>query len=322
MPIDLDRSARRWRGALAVGAFALAAVVAAALARAARPEWRQAQERAGAGRGIAQFSTCEGEVDRCLTCHPKSALAGGHSMSLSRHRPEVMGCGACHGGAPRALTARAAHAAPGTDRPDPRMKGAHLQASCAKCHVPGDRPGMEHLTRGAGLFLELGCAVCHPLAGGGRGGWDFGPDLRGIGRRSPASLEIAILEPARRQKGSTMPSFAHAFAADPGSLEDLLVFLESLALPPAEQGHCSARAKSAALAELPCAACHAGSGGKAGGRLRHRCAYIEARKDSLACESCHPGAVPAAGPRGEACPFVEEQRGACAACHGRPGAGP
>ncbi len=320
MPTDLATSARRWRGALTAAAIALAAVIGVALARAARPEWRLVQERAGAGRGIAQVETCQGQVDRCLTCHPKAGLAGGHSLSLARHPPERMGCGACHGGSPRALTAHAAHAAPGTDRPDPRLKGPHLQASCAQCHVPGDRPGMEHLARGAALFTELGCAVCHPLQGNGRGGWDFGPDLRAIGRKSPAYLEIALLEPSRRQKGSTMPSFAHTFAADPGSLEDLLVFLESLALPTADRGDCSARAKRAALAELPCASCHAGPAGKASGRLGHRCVYIEAHKDSLACASCHAEAVPTPGELGGACPFVEEQRGACAACHGASGA--
>lgn len=317
MSIDLEKSARRWRAALTAAAFALAAVVAGALARAARPEWRQVQERAGAAPGIVQLTTCEGEVDRCLTCHPRAALAGGHSPPLGRHRPEVMGCGACHGGAPRALAARAAHAAPGTDRPDPRLEGAHLQASCAKCHVPGDRPGMEHLTRGAGLFTELGCAVCHPLSGGGLGGGDFGPDLRAAGRKSPAALELALFEPTRRQPGSTMPSFAHAFAADRASLEDLLVFLESLPLPLAEAGVCSVRAKSASMVGLPCATCHAGAGGKASGRLRHRCLYIQSRKESLACGSCHAQGVPSGGAAAGACPFIEEQRGACAACHGQ-----
>jgi hypothetical protein len=290
------------------------AVLAAALARAARPEWRAAQSRQGASLGIVQFETCEGEVDRCLTCHPKASAAKGHAPSLAGHPPEKIGCGACHGGTPRGLTAKAAHAAPGTLGRDPRLKGAHLQASCAKCHAPGDGPGMEHLVRGATIFAELGCAVCHPLQGGGRGGWDFGPDLRAIGRRSPQSLEQALFEPTRRLKGSSMPSFAHAFEGDKGSLEDLVVFLESLALP-RPGADCSARGKSAALVALSCADCHAGEGGRASGRLVHRCLYIQARKGSLACASCHTQGIPAAGASGGSCPFVAEQRGACAACH-------
>jgi hypothetical protein len=325
---------------LLLSAALLAAVGVAVALRSAGPAWEVFQERyrdlAGLPPdrplGIEQLNACTGEVDRCTTCHlgvlrpdllePQVPLPlRAHPPGLDKHPPHQMGCSACHGGTGRALEQVAAHGFPGSREVDVFHRQPHLQAACARCHVPGDSPGMETLVRGANLYLELGCQMCHPLTGDGRGGWDFGPDLRASGRRSVKFLRTSLVDPSANFAQSTMPSFAVTFENEPAALEDLVVFLESLVLPRAIG--CDLRQRSTALVRLPCASCHA-AGGKAGGRFAHRCTYILQRSDQLSCASCHPQGVPAPGPQGERCPVLVEQRKACAACHDQAegGAGP
>jgi len=331
--IDLQADARFWRRATFAGSVLMLAVLAAAGVQAFRGDWRAHQRAfkamgavpADRALGLVQAQTCAGEVDRCATCHlgaerkdltdPKIAQPlRAHSVPLDAHASHGVGCADCHGGSARALSAAIAHAFPGSADLDPMMKPPHLQASCARCHVPGETAGMEHLVRGAGLFAKYGCGICHPLSGDGRGGWDFGPDLRAGGRKSARYLETSLVDPAANFPDSTMPSFATAREADPAGFTDLIVFLESLQLPRAPAA-CSLRERSAPLAALPCASCHAGEAGKAGGRLEHRCAYLLAHRE-LACAGCHPAAIPAATTQGGGvCPVEREHRGACAACH-------
>jgi len=334
--LDLQRDARRLRGAVLVGALLVLGVLAAAGARALHPEWRRHQSAfraAGAvaadrDLGLVQAQTCTGEIDRCATCHlgaERKDLARlaqplrSHPFPLDAHASRGVGCSDCHGGSARALSASVAHAFPGSTAKDPMMREPHIQASCARCHVPGEVRGTERLVRGARLFAQCGCGVCHPLSGAGRGGWDFGPALRAGGRRSTSYLEASLVDPAANFPESTMPSFATARDGDPEGFTDLLVFLESLELPQAAPS-CSLRQRSAALAATACATCHAGEAGRAGGRLAHRCAYL-LEHEELACAGCHPAAVPAATPERKGfCPVELEHRGACAACHD-PGSG-
>jgi len=331
--LDLQADERRVRRAVLAAAAVAFAALALAGAQALRPGWREPQRAFKAmgaipkdrELGIVQAETCTGEVDRCATCHlgaerkdltdPKIAQPlRAHSVPLDRHAARAVGCSDCHGGSGRALDAKVAHAFPGSLALDPMLKPPHLQAGCARCHVPGDFPGMERLVHGSKIFATYGCGICHPLSGGGRGGWDFGPDLRAGGRKSLAYLETSLVEPAANFPESTMPSFATAKNADPEGFTDLLIFLESLELPRAPQS-CSLRQKSAPLAAMPCASCHAGAAGKASGRVEHRCVYLLAHPE-LSCAGCHPAAIPAATKeRGGVCPVEREHRGACAACH-------
>ncbi len=332
MPLDPKNDARRLRRAFAGGALCIAAVCTIVAVRGLTQPWRQYQERYRAlatyvvdhENGLIQIQACTGDVDRCTTCHrgiENQSPAGvtyplplrTHSVSLTGHPTDQVGCSACHGGTGRALIPSVAHAAPGTDTTDPLQTSPHMQASCARCHVPGDGKGMERLTKGVERFLTLGCNGCHPLSGEGRGGWDFGPDLRAIGRRSLTYLEQSLVEPTANFQGSTMPSFRHTFAGDREALTDLQIFLESLVLP--RPTTCSLRGRSTALVEAPCISCHAGPAGKAGGAFRHRCVYIvDWYRDELRCGRCHMSGVPEAGERRE-CPFVGEHRKACVACH-------
>lgn len=332
MAIDLQADARRLRASILVGSLLVLATLAAAGVQAGRPGWKkhQADFRAlGAvpadrSLGIVQAETCTDQVDRCATCHlgaerrdlagqGVAAPLGAHPFPLDAHASRSVGCADCHGGSARALDAAVAHAFPGDAARDPMMREPHIQASCVRCHVPGDVQGMERLVHGSRVFAEWGCGICHPLSGGGRGGWDFGPDLRAGGRKSVAYLETSLTEPAANFPESTMPSFATVAKADEAAFTDLVIFLQSLELSRAST--CSLRERSARLAAMPCASCHAGPAGQASGRLQHRCLYLAERKDQLACAGCHPQAIPAAGAGAGVCPVEREHRGACAACH-------
>jgi hypothetical protein len=330
---NLKRDHRRWRLLLLLASAALLAVLAAAAWREHNTPWRVLQRQYLETRdrakddemGIRQLVSCDGEVDRCPTCHLEAVRQGPavssiprlfrpHGPGLGHHDPQRMGCSACHGGNGRALNPRASHAAPGAAR-DPLMTEPHLQASCARCHVPGDKPGQERLLEGAGLYAGLGCPVCHPLTDQGLGGLDFGPDLRGIGRKSPAYLETSLVDPAANFAGSTMPSFRLALGESEAAMESLVIYLESLALPRARE--CRDRDRSRSLAEAPCASCHGGEGGRAQGRKTHLCPYLLERKAELRCAGCHPKEIPPPGAGKGYCPLVKQHREACAVCHER-----
>jgi hypothetical protein len=331
---ELARQHRLLRLSFLVAGCALLCVLALVFVRERQAPWRVLQkqffslDRNGAGGGhatrIRQYTTCAGEVDRCITCHmgiERADLADatiplpfrGHGPGRGRHLPDRVGCSACHGGVGRALEPGAAHGRAGHGDADPLMRLPHLQASCARCHVPGAQAGQERLEQGAWLYLGLGCALCHPLGEGGRGGVDFGPDLRTIGRRDPDDLETSLLDPARNFPGSTMPSFRLALEKEPEATESLLIYLESLVLE--RHAACGTRHTTRSLVTRPCATCHAGERGHAGGRLRHRCTYILKKAGELRCGNCHASGIPPEG-RGEGyCPLVREHREACWACH-------
>jgi mono/diheme cytochrome c family protein len=318
LPFDVATDERRWRAALVVSALAAVSLLGMAVARELGAEWR-AELKARGGSEVAEVRACNAYADRCTTCHAEdaeTAVEGASarpcSFDLREHQPRVVGCAACHGGTPPALDAAAAHAVTGHGQRDPLMKAPVLEAACVRCHLPGAVAGTERAARGADLFLRLGCAVCHSPAAGGRGGADFGPDLRGIGRHSIEYLRDNLFVPTRNFPGSTMPSYEHSFANDPRALEDLLIYVVALALEPL--AGCDAGDRGAALVHQPCSVCHGGAGGIAGGRFTHACVYIVARPE-LRCGACHPGAVPAAGAQSGDCPVVREHRAACAACH-------
>ncbi len=203
---------------------------------------------------------------------------------------------------------------PGTRRKDPLLTQPFIQASCVRCHVPGDQPGMQRLSDGAKLYLLLGCSICHPLTGGGRGGWDYGTDLRSLGRKSLAYLEASLIEPTANFPQSTMPTFKHTFAGQPDLLENLLIYLVSLGLHDPE--NCSKRnLQNETMLSRACASCHSGKVGQACGRFEHRCLYIVERKSELDCASCHQESIPVAGLGRGRCPQINQHRANCVVCH-------
>ena len=297
--------------------------------RAFNRPWRVVQRQFSAmtgetAPGIRQYRTCADEVDRCPTCHlgmERNDISGkkpplpfrNHGPDIGEHDPWEVGCTACHGGVGRALTPAAAHGTTMGGARDPLMKAPYIQASCARCHMPGEKPGQERLLQGATLYAGLGCPGCHPLTDQGCGGWDYGPDLRALGRMSPDALKTSLLDPAANFEGSTMPSFEHALEKDQSALESLLIYLESLALPRSDK--CRARDRKAALVRAPCTTCHADEAGRASGRVRHRCPYILERKEELKCSNCHALEVPGTGAAKGYCPLITAHREACALCH-------
>jgi hypothetical protein len=193
------------------------------------------------------------------------------------------------------------------------MRQPHIQASCTRCHVPGAQAGQEHLEQGAWLYLGLGCMLCHPLHEGGRGGLDFGPDLKMIGRKDTDYLRDSLIEPTKNFPGSTMPSFRLALKKEPEATESLLIYLESLVLD--RYPACGTRERTRSLASRPCATCHAGKEGDATGRMKHRCTYLLKKSAELRCSNCHASGVPTNGSGGGYCPLLKAHREGCSACH-------
>ena len=331
---ELEHQHRLLRISLLVAVCALLCVLVLIVIRTQQAPWRVLQERFLAlnpadaegsdALGIRQYYTCAREVDRCPTCHlgiDRSDLADesvplpfrAHGPGLGRHLPDRVGCSACHGGSGRALDPLVAHGRPDQDARDPLMCQPHIQASCARCHVPGARAGQEYLEQGAWLYLGLGCMLCHPLHEGGRGGLDFGPDLTMIGRKDTDYLRDSLIEPTKNFPGSTMPSFRLALKKEPVATESLLIYLESLVLD--RYPGCGTRERTRSLVSRPCATCHAGKEGDASGRLKHRCTYLLKKSDELRCANCHATGIPPAGRGGGYCPLLKQHREACSACH-------
>ncbi|NOZ86986.1 MAG: hypothetical protein GXP49_12130 [Deltaproteobacteria bacterium] len=328
-----NRDTRRLKLALFASILLLFAAMGLTMYRQAEPDWKQKQEEfistvdpAGSENiQILQVHACDGNVDRCTTCHlgierkdisekkllnPFKPHPGG---LLTYHPATRFGCSSCHGGNGRALTVEGAHKGPAGGK-DPLLREPHIQASCGRCHVPGDAPGMEVLVKGARLYLGLGCTGCHPLGTQGKGSWDFGPDLTKIGRKSPEYLVTSILDPTANFADSSMPSFKLALGHDRKSMESLVVFLESLAL--AEPSACTKRTKAKIIVDMPCASCHAGPDSKASGVFSHKCPFIIEHKHELSCGSCHPSGPPAPSLTGKGrCPVVEKRRASCSVCH-------
>jgi hypothetical protein len=335
---EREREHRRLRLCLLIAAGALLFVWVLVVIRAERAPWRVLQGEflrmglAGADEdmelGIRQYHTCASEVDRCSTCHlgierrdlkddniPLPFRA--HGPGLGSHLPNRIGCSSCHGGSGRALDPVVAHGLAEVEGKDPLMAQPHIQASCARCHVPGAREGQERLEQGAWLYLGLGCLLCHPLTDGGRGGLDFGPDLKMIGRKSLDYLKTSLIEPNENFPGSTMPSFRLALDKDPEATESLLIYLESLVLD--RYPDCGNREDSRGLVGKPCATCHGGDEGRASGRLKHRCTYILRGTAELRCRNCHSSGIPPAGQGKGYCPLLKQHREACSVCHDRAG---
>lgn len=273
---------------------------------------------------IRQKQNCAGQVDRCTTCHlmvnredlrgesiPK--LYRAHPKSMVHHFSRDIGCSQCHGGNPGALVPSAAHSITNGEGKDPLMTQAFIQASCAKCHLPGAVEGTERLASGAMTFIQLGCMVCHPLQAGGAGSADYGPDLRALGRQSLDYLRTSIVDPSANYTGSTMPSFRRTFEHRPDAMDDLLIYVQSLALK--TEPTCADRDRFSGLVQWECARCHNGPSGKAQGRTSHSCPYIKARASELKCSRCHPGSIPKPGLFSGRCPVVQSHRKNCAACH-------
>ncbi len=323
---------RRLRVYLLVAAGVLLMALGTAAIRAYQTPWRENQTGfrnldnvdSEEPTGIRQYTACDGDVDRCPTCHlgiERADLTGDeiphlyrvHGPGIGVHRPEKFGCSSCHGGNGHALDPDSAHMLANHGGVDPLMREPHIQASCARCHVPGSTAGQDSLVRGTRLYLGLGCAVCHPLTEGGRGGWDFGPDLTGIGRKSLDYLRTSLIDPTANFAGSTMPSFRLALEKDKEAMEGLLVYLESLALE--RSADCNERTRSRGLVEKPCADCHAGAAGRAGGRTRHRCVFLLERSEELACANCHSTEIPKPGAGRGYCALITQHRESCAVCH-------
>jgi mono/diheme cytochrome c family protein/nitrate reductase cytochrome c-type subunit len=123
--------------------------------------------------------------DRCLTCHTAMDSSVNPAQTTSyesqpfaakdnaihkAHPVEKFGCTVCHGGQDLGTTVKGAHGEV-HHWEKPLLRGAYLQASCAKCHTNvWDEKAMPYTDvwrQGESLFKEKGCIGCHQVKGWG-----------------------------------------------------------------------------------------------------------------------------------------------------------
>ena len=293
--MSAERTLPRWYVAFALCAVAVALLLFAGFRKDQGREWKYWQERfheqeaarSAPGDGGAALVELPLEVrqlvvpeldrvDRCTSCHlavEDPSYAGlpqpiAHHPDHETHPFERFGCTICHGGQGRATTERAAHGnVPHWD--EPLLERKYLQASCGKCHLPGDTEGVASLARGQELFEDLGCRGCHRLEGRGN---TIGPDLDQVGRRrTPGWLVRHFREPAVVTPGSAMPPLDLA----DDEIDALTVFMLSLTGEQLTEYYVSMRTLASPSAgrtlftEKGCMGCHSvgGQGGKTGPAL-------------------------------------------------------
>ena len=243
-----------------------------------------------------------GRTDRCITCHtgiddprmrdveqPFSAHPGRY---VEVHEPTKFGCTVCHEGQGRATSADAAHGRVAF-WDYPMLEPPYMKSGCAKCHAsdvlfgtqrwiaqlddePGTNVSTRSLDRGWRLMESQGCLGCHRLDG--KGG-DLGPDLTGVGDKTPHEFSFAHLEhaelrlvphwieqhflaPRQVSPGSVMPVSAHS-EEDAQALTAVMLSLRQERPAPAYAhkdrpgGRTLFRGQ---LYGLYCAACHGADG--------------------------------------------------------------
>lgn len=192
-----------WLVALSLMFFAL---VALALWREFRPDWRPVQKRfrtvlqqyghvEEAGKfkpGVKQIWIPKINVtDRCITCHLgyqwSSRLPATLPEPLTPHPPlpymdkhpfQQFGCTPCHGGQGWATSERSAHG-PVAGWEDPLLssglarrygltEGELMQMRCNFCHRRDvETPGMDQINLAKRLVKKKKCVVCHAIEGHG-----------------------------------------------------------------------------------------------------------------------------------------------------------
>ena len=307
MAFDAERDARRLRGAVTAASLLVLAAMAVV-------GWHElGRHRATT---VVETLACDGGPDRCASCHDDvlamSRRRNTDPSSRSSSSPAVpaehlahdltrIACSCCHGGTPASLVAGPAHEWTGHGVRDPLMRAPAIEESCARCHPVGIR-GSEALTRGARLYLGLGCALCHGGRSAGTGtavnATLSAPKLQTLTRQSAQEIEHKLREPGT---GSPMPAYAALLNQDAQATSELVSFVQSLALPRATLAR-------EPLVSAPCTTCHAGVGGRASGLYQHRCPALA----QLACGACHTGVIPDSG---RECPRIALERPSCTVCH-------
>lgn len=155
---------------------------------------------------------------------------------LAKHPAERFGCTPCHGGQGQALTSKAAHALTHheywltpvlgldehTGRSSPELRG-YMESNCRRCHdgvmmldavspLTGEtRDYAPHLTKGMGLFEDLGCHGCHAVEGySALDNIDkVGPSLAKVGSKVNGIewLESWVKNPSAHLINTKMPNF-------------------------------------------------------------------------------------------------------------------
>jgi len=170
-------------------------------------------------------------IDRCTTCHAgidddRFAEAAvplrTHPEVPGDHPYRTFGCTTCHGGNGRGLSAADAHGE-GKHWKEPRLKGDHVQAGCAKCHPAPYLEETPLLRKGAELFITKACYGCHQIPGVSSG--KLGPELSQVGLKwSLEYLQESVADPKASNIDSAMPQLE--LAED--EVKALVIYLKSL----------------------------------------------------------------------------------------------
>jgi mono/diheme cytochrome c family protein len=92
----------------------------------------------------------------------------------------------------------------------------------------------SQIERGEALFFGAanGCSSCHALKGRGTA---VGPDLRGMGRLTPAAIVMAVHSTATQYVQDVKLKSGETFPAMPGAKDDKTIQLYDLSKTPPEQ---------------------------------------------------------------------------------------
>ncbi len=178
---------------------------------------------------VSQFG--EKRFDRCVTCHagydddnftdvPQPFTT--HPKIAGNHPFQSFGCTACHSGNGRGLSVEDGH---GTIKhwTKPLLKGAYIEAGCAKCHTAPYLAEMPIIRKGAELFKTKACYACHTVEGVSNG--KLGVELTTVGEKWPLEyLEESIVDPKANNFESIMPRME----VNEDELVALTVYLASL----------------------------------------------------------------------------------------------
>ena len=148
-------------------------------------------------------------IDRCISCHPDSAMAKRHlAMSLlRRHETDEYGCTICHQGEGRAVNIKSAHVQ--------ITPFDYIQSNCAQCHLvlfnaSHRTQDCDLLSQGKKTLYHSGCLGCHKIRGTGGA---VGPDLTAFSNKPGSQFNYTHVEGKH-----TIYSWLHEHFDDPGKI--------------------------------------------------------------------------------------------------------
>lgn len=141
--------------------------------------------------------------------HPKQEL-------LAKHPTEQYGCTSCHGGDGRGLNLNKKDVFGHGDKAhafhhhamEPLLRGKQMESNCLACHSGKMQIQYgENISKGAELFVQLGCQNCHAVDGYDKL-YRVGPELNKVAQKVTKSWLVDwIKNPHNYMPNTRMPNF-------------------------------------------------------------------------------------------------------------------